>query len=335
MSEVKTIESQYGEFRCTLDNAGNIWFVGNDIANILGYKDQKKAIYTHVPGNNKTSVENEGGRFAPPRLYSENGHEYNPIWIDEAGFYSLVMSSKLPSAMEFKEWVIGVVLPSLRKEGSYDMQGQTNSIFDTIDKSVKPAIEDSIYTNDPKSIIEDKISILTKISGRSKGKIWTLFKYCYKRFHTNLTRMMNECAKYLGVKEVSIIEYFEFINGLEIIIDVLNEMIERETNHGLLNNEIAIKKTEYENLLIQSRYGTVVVDQHNVIMDEKTARINQFKKMVHDICNIMNYRKQTSMAYRLEIISFQDIPKEYTQYILVNKDTGFFYVNEEMLNNIK
>lgn len=41
------------------------------------------------------------------------------------------------------------------------------------------------------------------------------------------------------------------------------------------------------------------------------------------------------MAYRLEIISFQDIPKEYTQYILVNKDTGFFYVNEEMLNNIK
>ena len=100
MSEVRTIESQYGEFRCTLDNAGNIWFVGNDIANILGYKDQKKAIYTHVPGNNKTSV--------------ENGHEYNPIWIDEAGFYSLVMSSKLPSAMEFKEWVVGVVLPSLR-----------------------------------------------------------------------------------------------------------------------------------------------------------------------------------------------------------------------------
>ena len=41
MNEVRKIESQYGEFRCTLDNAGNIWFVGNDIANILGYKDQK------------------------------------------------------------------------------------------------------------------------------------------------------------------------------------------------------------------------------------------------------------------------------------------------------
>ena len=336
MSEVRTIESQYGEFRCTLDNAGNIWFVGNDIANILGYKDQKKAIYTHVSINNKTSNTNEmGGRFAPPSIIDSLGREQIPIWINEAGFYSLVMSSKLPSAMEFKEWVVGVVLPSLRKEGSYDMQGQTNDIFGTIDRSAKP-IEDTIYTNDPKSIIEDKVSILTKISGRSKGKIWTLFKYCYnKRFHTNLTRMMNECTKYLGIKEISIIEYFEFIGGLEIIIDVLNEMIERETNHGLLNNEIAIKKTEYENLLTQSRYGTVVVDQHNVIMDEKTARINQFKKMVHDICNIMNYRKQTSMAYRLEIISFQDIPKEYTQYILVNKDTGFFYVNEEMLNNIK
>ena len=85
------------------------------------------------------------------------------------------MSSKLPSAMEFKEWVVGVVLPSLRKEGSYDMQGQTNDIFGTIDRSAKP-IEDTIYTNDPKSIIEDKVSILTKISGRSKGKIWTLFK---------------------------------------------------------------------------------------------------------------------------------------------------------------
>lgn len=68
MSEVRTIESQYGEFRCTLDNAGNIWFVGNDIANILGYKDQKKAIYTHVSINNKTSNTNEmgGGAKRPP-----------------------------------------------------------------------------------------------------------------------------------------------------------------------------------------------------------------------------------------------------------------------------
>ena len=68
MSEVRTIESQYGEFRCTLDNAGNIWFVGNDIANILGYKDQKKAIYTHVSINNKTSNTNEMGGVSPPHL---------------------------------------------------------------------------------------------------------------------------------------------------------------------------------------------------------------------------------------------------------------------------
>ena len=86
------------------------WFVGKDIATILGYAKPENAIANHVDDEDKTSTLIQG---------SGSNYKSKAILINESGLYSLILSSKLPSAKKFKRWVTGEVLPSIRKIGSY------------------------------------------------------------------------------------------------------------------------------------------------------------------------------------------------------------------------
>ena len=100
---------EFGEIR-TLNIDGEPWFVGKDIAVALGYSAPRNAIQAHVDNEDKTTA-----------LIQCTGSEYksNAVIINESGLYSLILSSKLPSAKKFKHWVTAVVLPSLRKHGAY------------------------------------------------------------------------------------------------------------------------------------------------------------------------------------------------------------------------
>lgn len=84
------------------------WFVGKDVASILGYVGTNKAIRTHVDDEDKgvTKMDTPGGN-------------QETIIINESGLYSLILSSKLEKAKEFKRWVTSVVLPSIRKNGMF------------------------------------------------------------------------------------------------------------------------------------------------------------------------------------------------------------------------
>ena len=84
------------------------WLVGKDVARALGYKNSKNAVPTHVDEEDKLSTQIE---------YA--GQKRNVTVINESGLYSLILSSKLPSAKKFKHWVTSEVLPTLRKTGSY------------------------------------------------------------------------------------------------------------------------------------------------------------------------------------------------------------------------
>ena len=89
------------------DEKGEPWFVGADIANMLGYTNPRKAIRDHVEEEDKTRNDS----------FLVNGT--SPILINESGLYALILSSKLPKAREFKHWVTSEVLPSIRKQGGY------------------------------------------------------------------------------------------------------------------------------------------------------------------------------------------------------------------------
>ena len=87
---------------------GEPWFVGKDITKILGYTNPSKAIADHV------DVEDKG----VTKCYTPGGVQ-NLTGINESGLYSLILSSKLPSAKKFKRWVTSEVLPAIRKTGGY------------------------------------------------------------------------------------------------------------------------------------------------------------------------------------------------------------------------
>ena len=113
---------EFGELR-TVEISGEPWFVGKDVAEALGYSNTSKAIITHVADEDKII------KMLPN---SQNGKTVGKTYIiNESGLYSLILSSKLPSAKEFKHWVTAEVLPSIRKTGGYVNPSQSDLFLDT------------------------------------------------------------------------------------------------------------------------------------------------------------------------------------------------------------
>lgn len=109
MKELQIFKNeQFGEVR-TVEIDSKPYFVGNDIANILGYKNTRDAIAKHVDEDDKIS----------DVAFHDGSQNRNMTVINESGLYSLIMSSKLPNAKRFKHWVTSEVLPAIRKTGMY------------------------------------------------------------------------------------------------------------------------------------------------------------------------------------------------------------------------
>lgn len=112
MNELQIFNFDNSEVR-TISIDGEPWFVGKDVAIALGYGNTRKAIIDHV---------DEDDKMDGVTIRDSIGREQKPLFINESGLYSLVLSSKLPDAKRFKRWVTSEVLPTLRKTGVYQMQ---------------------------------------------------------------------------------------------------------------------------------------------------------------------------------------------------------------------
>ena len=110
-SEIKIFEhEELGKIR-TIIRDDEPWFVGKDVAEILGYSNTRDALSRHVDEEDKGvgQIDTLGGR-------------QELVIINESGLYSLILRSTLPSAKAFKRWVTKEVLPSIRKTGSYSVK---------------------------------------------------------------------------------------------------------------------------------------------------------------------------------------------------------------------
>ncbi len=108
MNELKLFSNEeFGKIRVT-EQGGEVWFVGKDLATVLGYVDANKAIAMHVDAEDKLN----------DKMASSLGQRGGWL-INESGLYSLILSSKLPAAKRFKHWVTSEVLPAIRKHGVY------------------------------------------------------------------------------------------------------------------------------------------------------------------------------------------------------------------------
>ncbi len=155
VNEVKIFEnSEFGEIRTVTIN-NEVWFVGKDIAEALGYSNSRKALTDHVDDEDK----NDG-----VTIRDAIGREQTPTVISESGMYSLVLSSKLPTAKKFKRWVTSEVLPSIRKNGGY-IAGQEEMSDDELMAKALMVAQNKIAERDkqiermkPKEIFADAVS---------------------------------------------------------------------------------------------------------------------------------------------------------------------------------
>lgn len=162
---------EFGDVRTIMiDNEP--WFVGRDVANILGYSNSRQAISTHVDDEDKKDG---------VTVCDSIGREQKPVLINESGLYSLIFGSKLESAIKFKNWVTKEVLPCIRKNGIY----ATDNVIDNI-------------LNNPDFGIE----LLTKLKEERAARI-EAEKTNAILMHVNKTYTMTEIAKEIGLKSAN------------------------------------------------------------------------------------------------------------------------------------
>lgn len=108
MNELKIFSNpEFGQVR-TVEMDGDAWLVGRDVAEALGYSDAFGALKKHVDEEDKLVCQIDSA-----------GQKRDATVINESGLYSLVLSSRLPTAKKFRRWVTSEVLPSIRKTGGY------------------------------------------------------------------------------------------------------------------------------------------------------------------------------------------------------------------------
>ena len=159
MSELKIFENpDFGIVRTVTIN-GEPWLVGKDVAEARGYSNTRDALDRHVATEDKNTVANPDGKRGNP----------NMTIINESGLYSLVLSSKLPTARRYKHWVTSEVLPSIRKHGLYATAETAERLLSDPDfvirlfteikaeKEMRQQLEAEAAANAPKVLFADSV----------------------------------------------------------------------------------------------------------------------------------------------------------------------------------
>lgn len=218
MNEVQLFNFENHEVRSLLLN-NEPWFVGKDVAEVLGYERADNAIRNHIDKEDKLMHQ-----------ISASGQNRNMTIINESGLYSLVLSSKLPSAKKFKRWVTSEVLPALRKTGQYQVKElsgselmakaliEAQSVLAAKDKQIeqmKPKVvfADAVATSHT-SILVGELAKILKQNGIDMGQkrlfAWLREKgYLIKRQGTDYN-MPTQKAMELGLFEI---KEGSYVNG--------------------------------------------------------------------------------------------------------------------------
>ena len=161
MNNIKIFSNpEFGQVRI-VQHGGEPWFVGKDVAEILGYTKYRNAIATHVDEDDalKQGVADKLGRVQETTI------------INESGLYSLILSSKMPKAKEFKRWATSEVIPAIRKTGGYIAGSENMTDAEIMAKAVLVAqstiqqrdqrikeLESDVAAAKPKVLFADAVS---------------------------------------------------------------------------------------------------------------------------------------------------------------------------------
>lgn len=192
MNEIKIFENtQFGQIR-VIERDGEPWFVGKDVAEILGYSNTRGALAKHVDEDDKGVA----------KCDTLGGAQEVAI-INESGLYSLVLRSNLPAAKQFKRWVTSEVLPAIRKSGGY-IKTDAGMTPEEIMARAHVIAEDTLRRLEQKNreLTADvsRLTVETQIMA-PKADYFDLL------VDRNLLTSFRETAKQLGVKEKAFIRW--------------------------------------------------------------------------------------------------------------------------------
>lgn len=181
MNELKVFQNkEFGEVR-SLIIGGEPWFVGKDVTNILGYKNGSRDINRHVDEKDRGSTE----------MVSPSGKQMTTI-INESGLYSLILSSKLPTAKKFKHWVTSEVLPTLRKTGRYEIPNDPMG-------ALKLMFEAQTQTNEKVAVCDRRITELEENKLLNPGE----YNYISRAIKKKVKQVKSELNMDLAQKQSS------------------------------------------------------------------------------------------------------------------------------------
>ena len=246
MSEVQLFNFENHEVRSLLVD-DEPWFVGKDVAEILSYSNTRKALTDHVDDEDKMDG---------VTIRDSIGRNQKPVLINESGLYSLVLSSKLPSAKKFKRWVTSEVLPALRKTGQYQVKELSGSelmakalieaqnVLAAKDKQIeemKPKVvfADAVATSHT-SILVGELAKILKQNGIDMGQkrlfAWLREKgYLIKRQGTDYN-MPTQKAMDLGLFEI---KEGSYVNGSGVNITTKTPKVTGKGQQYFINKFLA------------------------------------------------------------------------------------------------
>ena len=212
MNELRIFSNpEFGEVR-TVTIGNEVWFVGNDVARALGYQKPDQAVRTNVDEEDSTLM----------GVSDANNHTQKMKVINESGLYSLVMSSRLPSAKRFRHWVTSEVLPALARTGEYKMQKPDSyTISDPVERA-KRWIEEQEDKNKEIKIRDDKITEL-----EPKAMI------CDEMISSNMLTSFRDAAYILGISQSQFTGWLEENGYVYRNADNLLRPTEKYRNSGL------------------------------------------------------------------------------------------------------
>lgn len=213
MQELQTFNFEELPVR-TLEVDGEPYFIGKDVADILGYANGRDALSKHVDAEDKLTSQ-----------IATAGQNRNVTIINESGLYSLIFSSKLENAKRFKRWVTSEVLPTLRKTGTYqvpsDPMQALRLMFEATEETkqeIKNVKDDVIDLKENQKLDAGDYNFLTRTINQRVAHIQRLHAITNQKQRSELFRDINsEVKKMTGASSRTNVRQKHFNDVIEMI----------------------------------------------------------------------------------------------------------------------
>ncbi|ADI97590.1 MULTISPECIES: phage repressor protein [Bacilli] len=213
MQELQTFNFEELPVR-TLEVDGEPYFIGKDVADILGYANGRDALSKHVDAEDKLTSQ-----------IATAGQNRNVTIINESGLYSLIFSSKLENAKRFKRWVTSEVLPTLRKTGAYqvpsDPMQALRLMFEATEQTkqeIKNVKDDVIDLKENQKLDAGDYNFLTRTINQRVAHIQRLHAITNQKQRSELFRDINsEVKKMTGASSRTNVRQKHFDDVIEMI----------------------------------------------------------------------------------------------------------------------